>query len=96
VVSYDIRERIWNPPLPLLFQRGIGNERRAFTSTAIRKLLVNALAATGLTDANGGPLIFQPPRFPKDFRHRRHHERPATAYRAGHLRAHDHRHDHGV
>jgi hypothetical protein len=31
VVSYDVREKIWNPPMPLLFQRGIGNERRAFT-----------------------------------------------------------------
>ena len=45
--------------MPLLFQRGIGNERRAFTPTAIRKLLINALAATGLTDASGDPLLFQ-------------------------------------
>jgi integrase len=67
VVSYDIRERIWNPPLPLLFQRGIGNERRAFTPTAIRKLLVNALAATGLTDGNGDRLIFQPHDFRRIF-----------------------------
>jgi integrase-like protein len=59
VVAYDVRERIWHPPMPLLFQRGIGNERRVFTPTAIRKLLINALAATGLTDANGDPLLFQ-------------------------------------
>ena len=59
VVSYDVREKIWNPPMPLLFQRAIGNERRAFTPSAIRKLLINALAATGLTDANGNPLTFQ-------------------------------------
>lgn len=59
VVSYDVRERIWNPPMPLLFQRGIGNERRAFTPSAIRKLLINALATTGLTDVNGNPLTFQ-------------------------------------
>ncbi|WP_245673051.1 site-specific integrase [Nocardia lijiangensis] len=31
VVSYDIREKIWHPPMPVLFQRGIGNERHAFT-----------------------------------------------------------------
>ncbi len=53
MAAYDVRERVWNPPMPLLFQRGIGNEHRAFTPTAIRKLLINALAATGLTDANG-------------------------------------------
>jgi hypothetical protein len=45
--------------MPLLFQRGIGNERRGFTPSAIRKLLINALAATALTDANGNTLTFQ-------------------------------------
>jgi integrase len=67
VVSYDIRERIWNPPMPVLFQRGIGNERRVFTPTAIRKLLINALAATDLTDATGNPLIFHPHDFRRIF-----------------------------
>jgi len=66
VVAYDVREKIWHPPTPPLFQRGIGNERRAFTPTAIRKLLINALAATGLADANGDPLLFQA----HDFRRR--------------------------
>ncbi|MEU6191456.1 site-specific integrase [Nocardia sp. NPDC047038] len=59
VVSYDIREKIWNPPMPVLFQRGIDNERRAFTHCAIRRLLINALAASALTDANGDPPMFQ-------------------------------------
>lgn len=45
--------------MPLLFQRGIGNERRAFTPSAIRKLLINTLAAAELTDATGNPLMFQ-------------------------------------
>ena len=53
VVAYDVREKIWHPPMPLLFQRDIGTERRAFTPTAIRTLLINALAATGLADASG-------------------------------------------
>jgi hypothetical protein len=52
-VSYDVRERIWNPPMPLLFQRSIGSENRAFTPSAVRSLLINALAATALTDAAG-------------------------------------------
>ena len=66
-VSYDVRERIWNPPMPLLFQRSIGSENRAFTPSAIRKLLINALAATGLTGAAGDPLMFSPHDFRRIF-----------------------------
>ena len=40
---------------------------RAFTPTAIRKLLINALAATGLTDAAGDPLMFSPHDFRRIF-----------------------------
>ena len=60
VPSYYIRERVWNPPMPLLFQRVIGNEHRPFTPSAIRKLHIDALAASGLTDTGGEPLIFSP------------------------------------
>jgi integrase len=67
VPSYDIRERVWNAPMPLLFQRAIGNENRPYTPTAIRKLLINALAASGLTDINGEPLIFSPHDFRRIF-----------------------------
>ena len=67
VASYDVRERVWNPPMPLLFQRSIGSEERAFTPTAIRNLLIGALAATGLTGANGDPLIFSPHDFRRIF-----------------------------
>ncbi|WP_406489643.1 site-specific integrase (plasmid) [Streptomyces sp. NBC_01650] len=67
VTSYDVHERVWNPPMPLLFQRNIGTEHRAFTPTALRKLLINALAATGLTDAGGGPLVFSPHDFRRIF-----------------------------
>lgn len=45
VAAYDVREKVWNPPMLLLFQRGIGSEQRVFTPTALRKLLINALAA---------------------------------------------------
>ena len=34
VVAYDIHERVWNPPMPLLFQRQIGIEHRPITITA--------------------------------------------------------------
>ena len=67
VASYDVRERVWNPPMPLLFQRAIGSENRAFTPTAIRNLLISALAATGLTGASGDPLIFSPHDFRRIF-----------------------------
>ena len=66
-VSYDVRERVWNPPMPLLFQRSIGSENRPFTPSAIRKLLIGALAATGLTDAAGDPLMFSPHDFRRIF-----------------------------
>ena len=59
--SYDVRERIWNPPMPLLFQRGIGNDAAPSRRTAIRKLLINALAATGLTDAERRPTALLSP-----------------------------------
>jgi integrase len=66
-VSYDVRERVWNPAMPLLFQRSIGSENRPFTPSAVRKLLINALAVTGLTDAVGGPLMFSPHDFRRIF-----------------------------
>jgi integrase len=66
-VSYDVREKVWNPAMPLLFQRPIGSENRAFTPSAIRELLIKALAATGLTDATGDPLMFSPHDFRRIF-----------------------------
>ncbi|MEU3601910.1 site-specific integrase [Streptomyces sp. NPDC006798] len=67
VAAYDVREKVWNPPMPLLFQRGIGSEHRAFTPTAIRKLLINALAATRLTNAEVEVLSFSPHDFRRIF-----------------------------
>jgi Phage integrase family len=60
VVSYDDNERLWNPPMPLLFQRRLRAENRPITAQAIRQLLDNAPARTGLTDASGRPLRFAP------------------------------------
>jgi hypothetical protein len=62
IASYDTRERLWNPPMPLLFQRSIGTENRAYTPTAIRKLLIRALAATSLTTVDGDAAVFSPAR----------------------------------
>ncbi len=67
VASYDVREKVWNPPMPLLFQRNVGSEHRSITPTALRKLLLTALAATGLSDAEGDPLLFSPHDFRRIF-----------------------------
>jgi Phage integrase family len=64
VVAYDYHERVWNPPMPLLFQRRYGGEHRPITGPAIRELITTALVGTGLTDASGQPLRF----LPHDFR----------------------------
>ncbi|MGW2960864.1 hypothetical protein ACWDGI_20675 [Streptomyces sp. NPDC001220] len=39
MASYDVREKVWNPPMPLLFQRAVGPENHVFAPTAIRKLI---------------------------------------------------------
>jgi integrase len=67
VAAYDNRERVWSAPTPLLFQRRRGSEDRAINACAIRSLLIDALAATGLTDAAGAPLHFTPHDFRRMF-----------------------------
>jgi hypothetical protein len=59
-VSYDVHERTWNPPMPLLFQRPVGMENRPIPISGIRGLLDEALARTGLTDTTNQPLRFTP------------------------------------
>jgi hypothetical protein len=60
VVSYDDNEKLWNPPMPLLFQRRLRSEDRPTSAQAIRELLNAALDASGLTDATRQPLRFAP------------------------------------
>jgi hypothetical protein len=67
VAAYDYHERVFNPPLPLLFQRRVGTENRAINAPAIRDLIDEALAATGLTGADGQPLRFVPHDFRRIF-----------------------------
>jgi hypothetical protein len=67
VVAYDIHERVWNPPMPLLFQRQIGIEHRPIPIHGIRALLNAALAGSGLSDASGNPLNFTPHDFRRLF-----------------------------
>ncbi|MGW7086630.1 tyrosine-type recombinase/integrase [Streptomyces sp. NPDC054871] len=67
VIAYDHHEKVWNPPMPLLFQRKIGLEDRPIPIDGIRTLLQDALAATGFTDATGRPLHFAPHDFRRIF-----------------------------
>jgi Phage integrase family len=67
VVSYDIHERVWNPPMPLLFQHRHGVENRPITVHTVRALLNRTLTATGLKDASGQPLTYTPHDFRRIF-----------------------------
>ena len=53
VVSYDKNERVYNPPMPLLFQWRCRLEHRPVGETSLRGYLDDALAAIGAKDASG-------------------------------------------
>lgn len=67
VVAYDYHERIWNPPMPLIFQWRSGIENRPITPPVIRRFLDQALVSTRLTDNGGAPLRFTPHDFRRVF-----------------------------
>ena len=58
VVSYDKNERVYNPPMPLLFQCRRQLEDRPVSETSLRKYLDHVLAAIGVKDAAGQPLRY--------------------------------------
>ena len=58
VVSYDKNERVYNPPMPLLFQWPCRLENRPVGETSLRTYLDDALAAIGVKDASGRPLRY--------------------------------------
>ncbi|MEE1805125.1 site-specific integrase [Streptomyces sp. BE133] len=67
VRAYDPNERAWNPPLPLLFQWRWGGQNRPVSVSTIRKALDETLLASGLADATGQPLRYQPHDFRRIF-----------------------------
>jgi integrase len=67
VTVYDRWERVWNPPLPLLFQRSWGGERRGICPVAVAKLLNTTMEAAGFTDAHGAPMRITPHDFRRMF-----------------------------
>ncbi|MEV5240167.1 tyrosine-type recombinase/integrase [Streptomyces cinnamoneus] len=64
---YDGLEKVWHPPTPLLFQWVTSGQRRAISGNTIRKAINEILLATGLTDAAGQPLDYQPHDFRRIF-----------------------------
>ena len=58
VVSYDKNERVYNPPMPLLFQWRCRLENRPVGETSLRSYLDDALAAIGVKDASGHALRY--------------------------------------
>jgi len=67
VAAYDINEKVWNPPMPLLFQHPVGLENRPIGIETVRRLVSDGLAAAGLTGAAGAPLSFVPHDFRRIF-----------------------------
>ncbi|MGW0874192.1 tyrosine-type recombinase/integrase [Streptomyces sp. NPDC002740] len=67
VSSWDRRECAWQTPAPLLSQRRVRGEDRAFTDESVRTMLHQALIATGLTDTSGEPLHYTPHDFRRLF-----------------------------
>ncbi|MFD9478804.1 tyrosine-type recombinase/integrase [Streptomyces nojiriensis] len=67
VRSYDVGEKVWNPPMPLLFQWRTGGQNRPISETTIRRALNETLDFAGLTDNTGQPLDYQPHDFRRIF-----------------------------
>ncbi len=72
VASYDPHERVWNPPMPLLFQRQFGLGNRAIPAGTLRDWICQAASEstttdTTLTDTGGRPLRFTPHDFRRLF-----------------------------
>ncbi len=67
VASYDSHERVWNPPMPLLYQRRFSLEHRAIPGGTLRDWITQALNGTGVTDPSGQPMRFTPHDFRRLF-----------------------------
>ena len=97
VAAYDSHERVWNPPMPLLFQRRIGGVNRSIPPDTIREWICRAVPAAGLTDQLGRTAAeIHSARFPADLHHRRRPARNATPHRPARRRPPRHQHHDGL
>jgi integrase len=67
VIAYDVHEREFTPPMPVLFQHRVGADSRPISAATIRRWITAALEGTGITDASGQPLAFKPHDFRRIF-----------------------------
>lgn len=67
VVRYDIHERTFTAPTPLLFQHRVCADTRPIAAATLRLWITAALNDIGLRDASGNPLHFQPHDFRRIF-----------------------------
>ncbi|MFI8985067.1 tyrosine-type recombinase/integrase [Streptomyces antimycoticus] len=67
IPSYDMHEKIWNAPMPVLYQWEVSSEQRPISLGFVRRALIDTLKASGLTDNNGDPLHFRPHDFRRIF-----------------------------
>jgi hypothetical protein len=67
VASYDSHERVWNAPMPLLFQRRFGIGHRSIPADTLRGWIGGALEGAGVRDASGRALRFTPHDFRRMF-----------------------------
>ena len=58
VVSYDKNERVYNAPMPLLFQWRRRLENRPVSERSLRSYLDHALTTLGIKDAGGRPMRY--------------------------------------
>lgn len=96
VASYDHGERVWNPPMPLLFQWRTGGQNRVVSMSTIRKALGRDPGRGRSDGQHRAAPALSAPRLPQNLRHRRDHERPAPAHRPDHRRAQEHLHHDGL
>jgi Phage integrase family len=60
-------DRVWSPPMPLLFQRPAGIDNVPFGKKSVEVLIADALAGTSLRGAQGESLRFAPHDFRRIF-----------------------------
>ena len=96
VPSYDIHEKTWNPPMPLLFQRAISRRTPPHQRRRIARDLPAGTGRHRHPQPRRPAADLHPPRLPQDLHHRRSHQRAAATHRPGHLRPPRHQHDDGL
>jgi integrase len=60
VVRYDTYERKTSPPLPYLFQRKHGTQRRVISSRTFADMISHSIQRAGITGVNGEPIDLTP------------------------------------